>query len=184
MLLASLVGITLGVLSARRPGGWFDRLVARRGVSRHSFPVYWVGLLLILLFAVDAAMASAIGLRRPALPRSCPRSRSASRSIAFLARMTRSAMLEVLGSDFVRTARAKGLRERAVRRAPRAAQRAHPGDHRARARLRRTTSPAASSPRRSSAGRASAATSSTRSRGATFRRSRARCSSSAWCSCS
>src|SRR5437868_9077848 len=52
MLLASVLGITLGVLSARNPGGWFDRLglgVAYLGIS---FPVYWVGLILILVFAV------------------------------------------------------------------------------------------------------------------------------------
>src|SRR5207237_3976162 len=52
MLLASVLGITLGVLSARNPGGWFDRLglgVAYLGIS---FPVYWVGLILILIFAL------------------------------------------------------------------------------------------------------------------------------------
>src|SRR5450759_2978530 len=52
MLLASVLGITLGVLSARNPGGWLDRLglgIAYLGIS---FPVYWVGLILILVFAV------------------------------------------------------------------------------------------------------------------------------------
>ncbi|MEO8909721.1 MAG: ABC transporter permease [Gemmatimonadaceae bacterium] len=113
MLLASILGITLGVLSARNPGGWFDRLglgVAYLGIS---FPVYWVGLILILVFAVILKWLPPSGyggikyLILPALA-------LGSRSIAFLARVTRSAMLDVLGGDFVRTARAKGLKERVV----------------------------------------------------------------------
>ena len=113
MLLASVVGITLGILSAWRPGGPIDRIglgIAYLGVS---FPVFWVGLLLILLFAVTLRWLPPSGfggwkyLILPALALGM-------RSIAFLARMTRSAMLDALGSDFVRTARAKGLTERAV----------------------------------------------------------------------
>src|SRR5882762_469312 len=113
MLLAASVGITLGVLAAVRPGGWIDRcsmLIAYVGVS---FPVYWVGLLLILLFAVALRWLPPSGyggiafLVLPALT-------LGTRSIAFLARMTRGAMLDVLPSDFVRTARAKGLSERRV----------------------------------------------------------------------
>jgi ABC-type dipeptide/oligopeptide/nickel transport system permease component len=113
MLLASILGITLGVLSARNPGGWFDRLglgIAYLGIS---FPVYWVGLILILVFAVILKWLPPSGyggikyLILPALA-------LGSRSIAFLARVTRSAMLDVLGGDFVRTARAKGLKERVV----------------------------------------------------------------------
>lgn len=110
MLLASVIGITIGILSARVPGGWFDRIslgVAYLGIS---FPVYWVGLIFILIFAVMLRWLPPSGyggieyLILPALA-------LGSRSIAFLARVTRSAMLDVLGSDFVRTARAKGQRE-------------------------------------------------------------------------
>ncbi len=106
MLLASVIGITIGILSARVPGGWFDRIslgVAYLGIS---FPVYWVGLILILVFAVMLRWLPPSGyggieyLILPAFA-------LGSRSIAFLARVTRSAMLEVLGSDFVRTARAR-----------------------------------------------------------------------------
>ena len=113
MLLATLVGITLGVLSARRPGGWVDRFslgIAYLGVS---FPVFWVGLLLILLFAVTLKWLPPSGygsLRFLVLPALT----LGMRSIAFLARMTRSAMLESLGADYVRTARSKGLSEWAV----------------------------------------------------------------------
>jgi peptide/nickel transport system permease protein/oligopeptide transport system permease protein len=113
MLLASILGITIGVLSARHPGGWFDRLGLGLAYLGISFPVYWVGLILILIFAVTLRWLPPSGyggiqyLILPALA-------LGSRSIAFLARVTRSSMLEVLGSDFVRTARAKGLRERVV----------------------------------------------------------------------
>jgi ABC-type dipeptide/oligopeptide/nickel transport system permease component len=113
MLLASVLGITIGVLSARNPGGWFDRLGLGLAYLGISFPVYWVGLILILIFAVTLKWLPPSGyggieyLILPALA-------LGSRSIAFLARVTRSSMLEVLGGDFVRTARAKGLRERIV----------------------------------------------------------------------
>ncbi|HEU6450287.1 MAG TPA: ABC transporter permease [Gemmatimonadaceae bacterium] len=113
MLLAAVVGITIGVLAAARPNGWFDRLSLALAYLGISFPVYWVGLILILFVAVGLRWLPPSGyggieyLILPALA-------LGSRSIAFLARMTRSAMLEVLGSDYVRTARAKGLRRRVV----------------------------------------------------------------------
>jgi len=113
MLLATICGVTLGILSARNPGGIVDRIgliVAYLGIS---FPVYWVGLLLILLFAVTLHWLPPSGfggLRYLVLPAIA----LGMRSIAFLARMTRSSMLDSLGADYVRTARAKGLGERVV----------------------------------------------------------------------
>ena len=113
MLLATLSGITIGVLAAIRPNGWFDRMALALTYIGISFPVYWVGLLLIVLFAVMLRWLPPSGygelkfLVLPALA-------LGSRSIAYLARVTRSAMLETLGADYVRTARAKGLAERAV----------------------------------------------------------------------
>jgi ABC-type dipeptide/oligopeptide/nickel transport system permease component len=110
MLLASIVGISLGILSARKPGGFADRFALGLAYLGISFPVYWVGLLLILLFAVTLQWLPPSGfggiefLVLPALTLGM-------RSIAFLARMTRSAMLDALHSDFIRTARAKGLGE-------------------------------------------------------------------------
>ena len=110
MLLAATCGITLGVLAAIRPGGAVDRFSMILAYVGVSFPVYWVGLLLILLFAVVLRWFPPSGyggiafLVLPALT-------LGTRSIAFVARMTRAAMLEVLPSDFVRTARAKGLPE-------------------------------------------------------------------------
>ena len=110
MLLATVLGITLGVLSARRPGGIADRFALGLAYLGISFPVYWVGLLLILLFAVTLRWLPPSGygsLRFLVLPALT----LGMRSIAFQARMTRSAMLDALGADFVRTARAKGLSE-------------------------------------------------------------------------
>jgi len=113
MLLATTLGLTLGVLSARNPGGFADRFALGIAYLGISFPVYWVGLLLILLFAVTLKWLPPSGygglrfLILPALTLGM-------RSIAFLARMTRSAMLDALSADFVRTARAKGLTERVV----------------------------------------------------------------------
>lgn len=110
MTLAALVGITLGVLSAARPNGWIDRGSLALAYLGISFPVYWVGLILILFFAVILRWLPPSGyggLRYLALPALA----LGMRSIAFLARMTRSAMLEVMSGDFIRTARAKGLGE-------------------------------------------------------------------------
>jgi ABC-type dipeptide/oligopeptide/nickel transport system permease component len=113
MLLATLIGVTLGILSARKPGGIADRFALGVAYLGISFPVYWVGLLLILLFAVTLHWLPPSGygsLRFLALPALT----LGMRSIAFLARMTRSSMLESLSADYVRTARAKGLSERVV----------------------------------------------------------------------
>jgi ABC-type dipeptide/oligopeptide/nickel transport system permease component len=113
MLFAAFTGITLGVLSARNPGGLSDRLALGIAYIGISFPVYWVGLLFILLFAVTLQWLPASGygswkfLILPALALGM-------RSIAFLARVTRSAMLDALSADYVRTARAKGVSDRVV----------------------------------------------------------------------
>ena len=113
MVFAALSGITLGVVAAARPGGVVDRFAMLLSYLGVSFPVYWVGLLLILVFALGLHWLPPSGsgglayLVLPALTLGM-------RSIAFLSRITRAAMLDVLSSDFVRTARAKGLSEAAV----------------------------------------------------------------------
>jgi ABC-type dipeptide/oligopeptide/nickel transport system permease component len=113
MLLATVLGLTLGVLSARKPGGFADRFALGLAYLGISFPVYWVGLLLILLFAVTLKWLPPSGYGSPRFL-VLPALTLGMRSIAFLARMTRSAMLEALNADFVRTARAKGLSEATV----------------------------------------------------------------------
>ncbi len=113
MLLATLTGVTIGVLAAVRPNGWFDRAALALTYLGISFPVYWIGLLLIVVFAVTLRWLPPSGyggwqfLVLPALA-------LGSRSIAYLARVSRSAMLEVMNADFIRTARAKGLTDAAV----------------------------------------------------------------------
>jgi peptide/nickel transport system permease protein/oligopeptide transport system permease protein len=113
MLFAATLGIAVGVLGAWRPGTWWDRLLTVAAYLGVSFPVYWVGLLLILIFAVELRWLPPSGssgipfLILPALTLGM-------RSVAVLARMTRAALQEVLQSDFIRTARAKGLREAPV----------------------------------------------------------------------
>jgi ABC-type dipeptide/oligopeptide/nickel transport system permease component len=110
MVFAAIIGISAGVYSAWRPGSWPDRLgtlVAYLGVS---FPVYWVGLLLIMIFAVTLRWLPPSGARGP-IYLILPALTLGMRSVAVLSRMTRAAMLEVLQSDFVRTARAKGVGE-------------------------------------------------------------------------
>ena len=110
MLFAAVAGISIGIYGAWRPGSWPDRIAAFAAYLGVSFPVYWVGLILILIFAVNFRWLPPSGsggltyLILPALTLGM-------RSIAFLSRMTRAAMQEVLQSDFVRTARAKGLVE-------------------------------------------------------------------------
>jgi len=102
MLLAAVCGITLGVLAARRPGGWTDRLSLAVAYLGISFPVYWIGLLLILVFAVMLRWLPPSGYGRPA-HLVLPALALGMRSIAFLARVTRSAIIPVitvLGLDF------------------------------------------------------------------------------------
>ena len=113
MTFAALTGITLGVLAAVRPGGAADRAAMLLSYLGVSFPVYWVGLLLILLFAVTLRwlpLSGSGGLTALILPAGT----LGMRSVAVLARMTRGAMRDALASDYIRTARAKGLPDLAV----------------------------------------------------------------------
>jgi len=110
MVLATTLGILIGVLGAWRPGTWWDRVLTLGAYLGVSFPVYWVGLVLILVFAVTLRWLPPSGswgliyLILPAVTLGM-------RSIAVIARMTRAALQEALQSDFIRTARAKGLGE-------------------------------------------------------------------------
>jgi peptide/nickel transport system permease protein/oligopeptide transport system permease protein len=113
MTFASVTGILIGAYGAWRPGSWPDRFAALGAYLGVSFPVYWVGLILILVFAVrlrwfpPSGSAGIAAIVLPALTLGM-------RSVAFIARVTRAAMQEILSSDFVRTARAQGLPERKV----------------------------------------------------------------------
>lgn len=113
LCLAALIAIPVGIWAAVRRGTIVDFLVMAGALLGVSVPAFWLGLLLMLLFSLSLGWLPASGsgtpfhLILPAITVAWP-------SLAFLARMTRSAMLEVLGADYVRTARAKGLSERLV----------------------------------------------------------------------
>jgi peptide/nickel transport system permease protein len=110
---ASLIGIPAGILAATRRSTWVDTAVMLVALAGVSVPVFWLGLNLILLFSVRLQWLPSFGYetwRHLVLPSLTLGAASA----AIVARMTRSAMLEVLGQDYVRTARAKGLAERVV----------------------------------------------------------------------
>ncbi|MEJ2361557.1 MAG: ABC transporter permease [Gammaproteobacteria bacterium] len=122
-LLCSVFGLLAGIVSAVRQFGWADRAITLVVLIGISVPAFWLGLMLILLFAVDLQWLPASGmyeiygggglwdlLRHLAMP-------AITLSVVatgVIARLTRAAMLEVLRQDYIRTARAKGLRERRV----------------------------------------------------------------------
>ncbi len=112
-LLATALGIPAGVIAARYRNSAWDYVVSLVTLFGLSMPVYWLGLVLIILFAVQWHVLPAGG-NDQASSMILPTVTLAAFSVALIARMTRSSMLEVLGQDYLRTARAKGVRERAV----------------------------------------------------------------------
>ncbi|MDQ6942519.1 MAG: ABC transporter permease [Candidatus Eremiobacteraeota bacterium] len=107
-LIVALIGVPAGVLSALRPRTWIDYTARVIALIGQSAPTYWIGLMLILLFAVRLGWVPASGIgdwRNLVLPAAT----LGFFSTAKIMRLTRSAMLEVLDADFMRTARAKGL---------------------------------------------------------------------------
>jgi ABC-type dipeptide/oligopeptide/nickel transport system permease component len=112
MLFATLSGVAIGVLSAVRQSTWIDGLGMTFAFLGISFPVYWVGLVLILIVAVEWGALPPSGFGGGALPYLIlPALTLGMRSTAYIARLTRSSMLEVIRLDYIRTARAKGLAE-------------------------------------------------------------------------
>ena len=107
-ILTLLICIPVGVYSAVKKGGWFDNTFTVLSFAGMSIPTFWVGLMLMLLFAVQLDWLPATGnLILPLITMTIG-------SLAGLTRYQRAAMLEVLNQDFIRTARAKGLPERVV----------------------------------------------------------------------
>ncbi len=112
-VIATLAGILAGILAAARHNTRLDVLISSVALFGISMPVYWLGLMMIIVFSIQLHWLPVAGAQEP-LAYVMPSLTLAAFSVALVARMTRSAMLEVLGQDFVRTARAKGLVERAV----------------------------------------------------------------------
>lgn len=111
--IASVVGILAGVVAATRRYSVFDYIASFGTLIGISMPVYWLGLLLIIVFAIKLHLLPAAGADKPTSI-ILPSLTLASFSVALVARMTRASMLEVLNQDYIRTARAKGLAERVV----------------------------------------------------------------------
>jgi dipeptide transport system permease protein len=141
ILLATLIGIPAGVLAAVKRGSWFDQISMGTALIGYSMPIFWWGLLLIILFSgvlgwtpvsgrisllfffpevtgfmlIDSLLSGQDGAFGSAVAHLVlPTIVLATIPLAVIARQTRSAMLEVLGEDYVRTARAKGLLWRRV----------------------------------------------------------------------
>lgn len=123
LVLASLLGILAGVISAVRQFGWADRIVTFAVLIGISMPAFLLGLVFILVFAVRlrwlpaSGMTAVYGGGGPGdiiLHLIVPASTLAIIAAGVIARLSRAAMLEVLRQDFIRTARAKGLPERLV----------------------------------------------------------------------
>lgn len=123
LLICSVLGLAAGIVSAVRQFGWADRIITFVVLIGISTPSFWLGLLLILLFAVTWQVLPASGMYAiygggdlPDLLRHLilPAATLAVVATGVIARLTRAAMLEVLRQDYIRTARAKGLSERRV----------------------------------------------------------------------
>ena len=111
--LACLIGIPAGIISALRPYSLLDYTITVTALFGISMPVFWLGLMLVVVFAVwlHWLPAGGIGTWKHVI---LPSFTLASFVVAFIARMTRSTMLEVLSQDYTTTARSKGLKEKVV----------------------------------------------------------------------
>jgi peptide/nickel transport system permease protein len=120
---ASVLGIALGVLSARAPDGVLDRMVRSVATVGYALPEFWVGQLLILVFAIwlgwlpsqgAHAVRGAGGVIDGVQHLMLPAFALSLRYLALIARITRTSMLNVLHADFILASRARGASERAV----------------------------------------------------------------------
>jgi peptide/nickel transport system permease protein/oligopeptide transport system permease protein len=111
--LACLFGIPAGIISAVRPYTWIDYLVTSSALFGISMPVFWLGLMLVIVFSIILKWLPAGGTgswQHVVLPSIT----LAAFVVAFIARMTRSTMMEVLSQDYTTTARSKGLKEQVI----------------------------------------------------------------------
>src|SRR5690606_13569729 len=121
ILIASAIALPVGILSAVKRGTIFDQIVVTLTMVAASVPSFWLGLILIQVFAVQLGWFPASGYGGPATPfldrlghLILPAVALGVVNSALITRFTRAAMLDVLGDDYVRTARAKGANERRV----------------------------------------------------------------------
>lgn len=113
VVFAIVIGIPVGIVSAVKKYSIFDNVSMALALIGISMPVFWLGLLLIILFSVNLKLLPSSGydsFQHMILPAVS----LGAQSVAVIARMTRSSMLEVTGQDYVNTARAKGQKEGVV----------------------------------------------------------------------
>jgi peptide/nickel transport system permease protein len=123
LLLSTLGGLALGIASATRANSLLDRLSGVASLFGASMPVFWLGIVLMVIFSLWLGWLPASGMYAPyggggpgdlLAHLVLPAVTLAAASVTIIARLTRATMLETLGQDYVRTARAKGLGERTV----------------------------------------------------------------------
>lgn len=123
LALAVTAGLAIGVLAGTRPNSLLDRSVTTLGVLGASLPTFWLGIMLLILFSLRLGWFPAVGMNDPRgeggladtlLHLVLPALTAAAVPAAVIARTVRSATLEIMGLDYVRTARAKGLAESRV----------------------------------------------------------------------
>lgn len=121
LFIAALIGIPIGVISATRANSWIDTVSMVFALLGVSMPIFWLGLMLMIFFSVQ--VTAWLDLSQPFLPPTgsetwkhaiMPTIALSANSMAIQARMTRATMLEVLRADYIRAARAKGVREQVV----------------------------------------------------------------------
>jgi peptide/nickel transport system permease protein len=126
-LVALIVGVVLGVFSARKPNGILSHFVTFLALFGYSAPVFWTGLLMLVMFSLIVPIFPVAGMRDVTVEGGffvqmldiarhlvLPMVTLASIFLALYSRLSRATMMEVLGSDYVRTAKAKGLTQRQV----------------------------------------------------------------------
>ncbi|MER2262831.1 MAG: nickel ABC transporter permease [Psychrobacillus sp.] len=120
MIVAIIIGVVAGLISALRQNSWLDMTSTTLALAGISIPNFWLGALLILVFAVNLQWLPVGGLSAPFYTAEgfkqmiLPAITLGTSAAAMIARMTRSSVLEVAKADYVRTARAKGVKEKSV----------------------------------------------------------------------
>jgi peptide/nickel transport system permease protein len=113
MILATVVGMGVGIVSALKRDSWIDAAGRVLALGSQAMPIFWLGLILIIIFSVKLRLLPPFG-RGGIKELILPAITMATYNIPLILRLTRSALFEVLHQDYVRTARAKGLTERRV----------------------------------------------------------------------
>jgi ABC-type dipeptide/oligopeptide/nickel transport system permease component len=111
---ALAIGLILGTVAAMNRGTWIDGLAMTMAVTGVSMPSFWLGIMLLLVFALYLGILPAVGLASGWQSLILPSVALGFSAAAILARLVRSSLVEVLNRDYIRTARSKGLIERAV----------------------------------------------------------------------